>query len=54
LDGTIPSVPSTGVTVNPVLLHTVVVIAFIDGVGFNVTVKVKLFPWQLPESGVTV
>jgi hypothetical protein len=54
LDGTIPSVPLTGVTVNPVSLHTVVVIAFIDGVGFNVTVKVKSFPWQLPESGVTV
>jgi hypothetical protein len=47
-------VPLAGVTVNPVLLHVVAVIAVIDGVGFNVTVTVKVPPVQLPESGVTV
>jgi len=47
-------VPSTGVTENPVPLHVVAVIAFMDGVGSNVTVTVKVPPWQLPESGVTV
>jgi len=53
-EGTIPLVPSTGVTVNPFPLHVVAVIAFTDGVGFNVTVTVKALPVQLPETGVTV
>jgi hypothetical protein len=57
LDGTIPLVPLAGVTVNPVLLHTVVVIAFMDGTGFTVTVTVKDAPTQKPsdpEVGVNV
>jgi hypothetical protein len=57
LDGTIPSVPLTGVTVNADLLHTVVVIAFMDGIGFTVTVTVNVAPTQepaSPEVGVTV
>jgi hypothetical protein len=47
-------VPLIGVTENPVPLHVEVVIAFIEGVGFNVTVTVKVPPVQVPEIGVTV
>jgi hypothetical protein len=47
-------VPLAGVTVNPVPPQVVVVIADIDGFGFNVTVTVKVPPVQLPDFGVTV
>jgi hypothetical protein len=56
-DGTTPLVPLAGVTVNPVPPHVVVVIAFMDGIGFTVTVTVNVDPTQepaSPEVGVTV
>ena len=53
-EGTIPLVPLTGVTVNKTPLHSVVVMAEIPGVGFNVTVTVKVLPVQLPAVGVIV
>ena len=50
--------PSTGVTVNPVPPHTMVVIAVTAGLGFMVTVTVNVAPTQLPTPeppvGVTV
>src|ERR1043166_1782730 len=52
--GTIPFVPSTGVTLNAVPLHTVVVIAFIDGFGLTVTVTVNVAPVHEPDVGVTI
>src|SRR5258706_4714319 len=52
--GTIPFVTFAGVTVNPIPLHTVEVIAFITGVGFTVTVTVNVEPAQVPDVGVTV
>jgi hypothetical protein len=51
------SVPFTGVIVNAVPLHIVLVLFATTGVGFTVTVTVKLAPTQLPASplvGVTV
>ena len=54
-NGTIPFVPSVGVTTNGTPLHVTVVIAFTSGVGFNVTVTVKFVPTQ-PEAvlGLTI
>ena len=52
--GTTPFVPFAGVAVNAVPLHTVAVIAFIDGFGLTVTVTVNVLPVQLPDVGVTV
>ena len=54
LDGTIPLVELTGVTVKPVPPQVVAVIALISGFGFTVTVTVKVAPVQLPNNGVTV
>jgi hypothetical protein len=55
LFGTMPFVSLVGVTTNATPLHVTVVIAVTSGVGFNVTVKVKLAPVQ-PEAvlGVTI
>ena len=55
LFGTMPFVSLVGVTTNGTPLHVTVVIAVTSGVGFNVTVKVKLAPVQ-PEAvlGVTI
>jgi hypothetical protein len=55
LIGTMPFVTLVGVTTNATPLHVTVVIAVTSGVGFNVTVKVKLAPVQ-PEAvlGVTI
>ena len=50
-------VPLAGVTENPVPPHVVVVIAFMAGIGFTVTVTVNVNPAQepaSPEVGVTV
>jgi len=44
--GTIPFVPSVGVTTNAKPLHVTVVIALTSGVGFKVTVNVKFAPTQ--------
>ena len=55
--GTISLPLSLGDTVNAVPLHIVLVLLAITGVGFTVTVTVKLVPTQLPASplvGVTV
>ena len=52
--GTTPSVPFTGVTVNAVPLHTVAVIALIEGFGLTVTVTVNVLPTHVPDVGVTV
>jgi hypothetical protein len=50
-----PFVTLLGVTTNGTPLHVTVVIAVTSGVGFNVTVKVKLAPTQ-PAAvlGVTI
>ena len=57
-EGTIPFVPSAGVTVKPLVPHIVVVIAVIAGLGLTVTVTVNDDPTQLPTPeppvGVTV
>jgi hypothetical protein len=55
LFGTMPFVSLVGVTTKGTPLHVTVVIAVTSGVGFNVTVKVKLAPVQ-PEAvlGVTI
>jgi hypothetical protein len=53
-DGTIPLVIFTGVTVKPTSLQTDAVIGVIAGLGFTVTVTVKLVPVQLPAAGVIV
>jgi hypothetical protein len=55
LIGTMPSVTFEGVTTNGTPLHVTVVIAVTSGVGFKVTVTVKLAPVQ-PEAvlGVTI
>jgi hypothetical protein len=56
-DGTISPPALLGVTVNPVPLQVLAVLFATDGVGFTVTVIVKLVPTQLPASplvGVTV
>jgi hypothetical protein len=55
--GTISLPLLLGVIVNAVPLHIVLVLLAITGVGFTVTVTVKLVPTQLPASplvGVTV
>ena len=55
--GTISLQLLLGDTVNAVPLHIVAVLLAITGVGFTVTVTVKLVPTQLPASplvGVTV
>ena len=46
LDGTIPLVELTGVDVKPVPPQVVAVIAVMAGVGFTVTVTVKVEPTQ--------
>ncbi len=49
--------PLLGDTVNPISLQVLAVLFATDGVGFTVTVTVKLVPTQLPASplvGVTV
>ena len=51
--GTIPLVILTGVTVNAVPLHVIVVIAVIDATGSTLTVIEKILPVQLPDTGVT-
>jgi hypothetical protein len=53
-NGTIPFVPSVGVTTNGTPLHVTVVIAVTSGVGFNVTITVNAAPVQLPDNGVTL
>ena len=53
LTGTI-SVPFAGVVVNAVPLHIVLVLFATTGVGFTVTVTVKLDPTQLPASPLVV
>jgi hypothetical protein len=50
--GTMPSIRFVGVTVNVTPLHTIVLIALITAVGFNVTVTVKLDPVHTPVNGV--
>jgi len=52
--GTIPFVPSVGVTTNATPLHVTAVIALTSGVGFNVTITVNAAPVQLPDNGVTL
>jgi hypothetical protein len=55
--GTISPPALLGVIVNAAPLHIVLVLLAITGVGFTVTVTVKLVPTQLPASpllGVTV
>ena len=55
--GTISPPTLLGVIVKAVPLHIVLVLLAITGVGFTVTVTVKLVPTQLPASplvGVTV
>ena len=55
LEGTIsPPTPFVGATVKAVPLHVVVGLLLIDGLGFTVTVMVKVDPGQLPDRGVTV
>ena len=44
----------TGVTVKVPSSHIVEVIAVMEGLGFTVTVTVKVDPVQLPDNGVTV
>ena len=53
-NGTIPFVPSVGVTTNGNPLQVTVVIALTSGVGFNVTITVNAAPVQLPDNGVTL
>ncbi len=52
--GTIPFVPSVGLTVNATPLQLIVVIAVTTAVGLTVTVTVNVAPVQLPDNGVTV
>jgi hypothetical protein len=52
--GTTPFVPLAGVDVKATPLHTVLVIAVIEGFGLTVTVTVNVVPEQDPEVGVTV
>lgn len=52
--GTIPFVMFTGIDVKPVPLQIVSVILETAGVGFTVTVTVKVSPKQKPDVGVTV
>jgi hypothetical protein len=50
----IPLVPFTGVIVKLLPLQIIAVMLLTDGVGFTVTVTVKLAPVQIPDAGVTV
>jgi hypothetical protein len=50
----VPFVVCTGVDVKVVPLHTVFVIAVMDGTGFTVTVSVKEGPTQLPKGALGV
>ncbi len=52
--GTMPFVPSVGLTVNATPLQLTVVIAVTTAVGLTVTVTVNVAPVQLPDNGVTV
>ena len=52
--GTTPLVALTGVTLKALPLQAEPVIEVIDEFGLTVTVIVKLFPVQLPDTGVTV
>ncbi len=52
--GTIPFVPSVGLTVNATPLQLTVVIAVTTAVGLTVTVTVNVAPVQLPDKGVTM
>ena len=55
ITGTIPLVPSLGETVKVNPLQTTEVIAVTTGVGYTVTVRVKLLVFPQPtEPGVTV
>ena len=54
LVGTRSPPPFVGVTEKVPPLHIVVVLFPIDGLGFTVTVMVKVEPGQLPDRGVTV
>jgi hypothetical protein len=54
LAGTIPFVPSVGVALNITPPHVVVLIAVIDGFGYNVTVNVNVLLLQLASGGITV
>ena len=54
LAGTTPLVPLTGVTENAAALQVAAVIAVTAGLGFTVTVTVKVEPVQVPDVGVTV
>ena len=47
-------VPFTGTDVNVAPVHAVAVMADMAGVGFTVTVTVKVLPVQFPDNGVTV
>ena len=51
--GTKPLIPLTGIEVNIIPLHSLVVIAVIAGIGFIVTVIVNEAPVQFPDVGVT-
>lgn len=48
------SVPLTGVTLNPVALHAVAVLAAIVGLGLTVIVTEKVPPVHVGVAGVTV
>ena len=53
--GTMPSVPSTGETLNAVPVQAAAAITLIAGFGFTVTVTVKVEPEQPPgATGVTL
>ena len=52
--GTISPLPFVGVTEKAVPLHIVAGLLLIDGLGFTITVTVKVAPGQLPDIGVTV
>jgi hypothetical protein len=53
-DGTMPLVPSVGVTVNVMPLHVTVLIGTISGVGGTYTVTVNILPTQVPDFGTTL
>ena len=52
--GTMPFVPSVGVTVNVVPLQITALIGLTSGVGFTNTVTVNIAPSQIPDFGVTL
>ena len=53
-DGTTPFVTFAGVEVNDDPLQAEFVIDVIAGLGFTVTVNVKVVPKQVPDIGVTI